>query len=131
MRAVKSKDTVPEQRLQAALEGAGLEFTRGSKLPGRPDFLVTTRVAGGLEMAVFVHGCFWHCCPRHFRPVDKGRHDGWRQKFKRNVARDARVRRRLRRLGYRTMVVWEHDLKTDDMARRAAARVARRAGRST
>jgi len=33
--------------------------------------------------------------------------DCWSAKFARNVARDRRVRRELRRLGWRVLVVWE------------------------
>ena len=56
---------------------------------------------------MFCHGCFWHCCPRHFR-LPGTRVEAWREHFARNVRRDRRVRRRLNRLGWRTLVVWEH-----------------------
>ena len=35
----------------------------------------------------------------------------WTEKFRRNVANDARHRRRLRRLGWRVVVVWSCQLK--------------------
>ena len=103
MRAVKSSGTKPERLLKEAL---GLH-PHGDRpvdwLPGKPDVLIG-------RLAVFVHGCFWHCCPKHFKPVDGGRHDGWKEKFRRNVLRDARVRRKLRKMGYATAVVWEHEI---------------------
>lgn len=118
MRAIKSRDTKPEVRLRAALRGLGVTVDSGEGLRGRPDVLVPEA-----RLAVFVHGCFWHRCPRHYRaPRTRAAH--WRRHIAGNVRRDARVRRALRRAGYRTMVVWEHE-----PAATAAARVMRRAAR--
>ena len=53
------------------------------------------------HLAVFVHGCFWHLCPRHYTaPAAKG----FRRKMDANRRRDIRVRRQLWALGWRTMV---------------------------
>ena len=35
-------------------------WRRGSKLPGKPDFVFPK-----LRVALFVDGCFWHGCPKH------------------------------------------------------------------
>jgi DNA mismatch endonuclease Vsr len=35
-------------------------WRRGSKLPGKPDFVFPKQ-----RLAVFVDGCFWHGCPKH------------------------------------------------------------------
>ena len=78
-------------------------------------------------LCVFVHGCFWHCCLRHFK-APKTRAAHWRRHFAGNVARDRRVRRQLRALGYATMVVWEHSLRADKAADKAAVRICRRLG---
>lgn len=123
MRAIRCRDTQPEVLFACALAAGGVPFAthdqwrarEGRALPGRPDF-----VLADVRLAVFVHGCFWHLCPRHYRPVDPARLD-WAAKMDRNRRRDVRVRRQLRRMGWRTMVVWEHE----DMAT-AAARVRRR-----
>lgn len=117
MRAIKGRDTKPELALAVALRAAGVRFRRqGRGLPGRPDFVLAP--PGRPALAVFLHGCFWHCCPRHWRCPPAAR---WRAKFAANRRRDVRVRRQLRRLGWRTMVVWEHEAPA-----RAAARVRRR-----
>lgn len=141
MRAIKGKNTKPELRLAAALRGEGVRFRRGVKLPGRPDFVIAGRTwkhpdAFGVHpprLAVFVHGCFWHCCPRHFKAPASGvggGAEGWRRKFADNVRRDRRVRRRLNRLGWRTLVVWEHEdpLRAARRVRAAAGRRGRAAG---
>ncbi len=119
MRAIKSKDTKPEVALEAALRGAGVAFDRpvGRELPGSPDFLVRD-----VKLAVFCHGCYWHLCRLHYKAPSGER---WLKKMDANRRRDRRVRRQLRRLGWSTMVVWEHE----DMTR-AAGRVARRISRA-
>jgi DNA mismatch endonuclease (patch repair protein) len=126
MRAIKGKGTKPERAFLLALRRRkpAYVFATAAKnrLPGRPDVLVHNAFTGA-RLAVFVHGCFWHRCPRHFKAPQSGKNGaaGWRKKFEQNVRRDRRVRRRLRALRWRTLVVWEHE----DMAR-AAARVIRR-----
>jgi DNA mismatch endonuclease (patch repair protein) len=121
MRAIRSRDTKPELAVRAALVAAGVEHCthetcNGERLPGRPDIVVYR-----VRLAVFVHGCYWHLCPLHYKaPASQG----WLDKMDANRRRDIRVRRQLRRLGWRTMVVWEHE-----DAARAAQKVKRRAER--
>jgi DNA mismatch endonuclease (patch repair protein) len=77
----------------------------GARFRVRPDFVFAAR-----RLAVFVDGCFWHGCPRHgTRP--RGNAAFWREKFRRNRARDRRDTRRLRREGWRVVRLWEHELK--------------------
>lgn len=74
----------------------------------RPDFVFQK-----LRIAVFVDGCFWHGCPRHFiKP--KGNAKFWRDKIAANRARDRKVNRTLRRLGWKVVRVWQHALKRRD-----------------
>lgn len=117
MRAIKSKDTTPERQLKQALIKLQLPgWVHGGrlmKLPGSPDF-----VFANAKLAVFVHGCYWHLCPRHYKPPSGA---AWRKKMDANRRRDIRVRRKLRALGWATLVVWEHEDAT-----RAAARIQRR-----
>ena len=87
-------------------------------LPGRPDLYLP-----GARLAVFVHGCFWHGCPRHYREP-KSNVRFWREKVRRNRERDRRVQRALQRAGYRTMVVWTH-LEIGDAAVRVLLRYLR------
>lgn len=118
MRAIKSKDTTPELALRRALIKGHVSgwHRRGKGLPGTPDFVFRRA-----QLAVFVHGCFFHLCRRHYK-APAG--EAWRAKMDRNRRRDIRVRRQLRALGWSTMVVWEHEDAT-----RAAARIQRRLDR--
>lgn len=94
-------------------------WRRHAALPGSPDFYFRDH-----RLALFIHGCFWHGCPRCYRPP-KGNKPFWTDKLSDNRRRDARVLRRLRVLGYSTMTIWEHELKDDNWVRRLRARLAR------
>jgi DNA mismatch endonuclease (patch repair protein) len=77
----------------------------GRGLYVRPDF---TFWAG--RIAIFVDGCFWHCCPRHSTlPRTNARF--WREKLAGNATRDRLVNRQLRRMGWTVLRIWEHQLK--------------------
>ena len=62
------------------------------------DFVINKRIA------LFVHGCWWHVCPTcNVEPKYS--------KQVRNMQKDDRHVRELERLGYRVVIVWEHELK--------------------
>jgi DNA mismatch endonuclease (patch repair protein) len=119
MRAVKGKHTKPELAVRKLLSAMGYRYRLHRKdLPGNPDVVLPGRRA-----AVFVHGCWWHghACKRGARiPVTNV--DYWTGKIARNKARDAAARRGLRKAGWRSMIVWECELKRPE---RAAARMRR------
>lgn len=108
MARVKGRDTAPERRVRSMLHRMGCRFRlHRADLPGRPDVALPGRRA-----AVFVHGCFWHGhagCRRSARPSSRRAY--WNKKIDGNIARDARDRRALRRLGWRILVVWECELR--------------------
>ena len=59
------------------------------------------------KVAVFVDGCFWHCCPIHGRaPLSNG--DYWRPKLARNVERDNADTEQLEHAGWTVVRLWEH-----------------------
>ena len=55
---------------------------------------------------IFIMGCFWHGCPRHYREP-KSSVEYWRWKLIRNRARDARQVTSLLMSGYTPLVIWE------------------------
>lgn len=83
------------------------KFSRGV----RPDFVFPR-----LRVAVFVDGCFWHGCPQH-ATWPKTRASFWLAKISGNKARDRRVNRELRKLGWIVIRIWEHDLRRRDEAK--------------
>ncbi len=108
MRAVKSSNTTPELAVRAILSriAPGYRLHRAD-LPGKPDI-----VYGRRKLAIFVHGCFWHGhdCARGSR-APKTNADYWRTKIARNRARDERSLAALAATGWRTLVVYECELK--------------------
>ena len=49
----------------------------------------------GEEVGIFVHGCFWHRCPKCNLSHPKSNVDYWGQKFEKNVERDRRKEKAL------------------------------------
>ena len=101
---VKSKGTGPEMVVRRLVHSMGFRYGLHRRdLAGNPD-LVFTR----LRKAIFVHGCFWHQhhCKRGARRPSSHT-DYWLQKLRRNMDRDRRVIRELRKLGWSVLVVWE------------------------
>lgn len=108
MSRVKPKDTIPEIKVRKAAHSLGYRFRlHRADLPGRPDIVFPR-----LRLAIFVHGCFWHRhadCKKASMP--KSKVEFWRDKFERNVARDAANVAELERLGWRVEVIWECETK--------------------
>jgi DNA mismatch endonuclease, patch repair protein len=59
-------------------------------------------------VAVYVDGCFWHCCPEH-GTMPKANAEFWERKLRRNRQRDAETDKALRELGWEVVRVWEHE----------------------
>ena len=110
IRGKGNKDT--ELRLaQVFRDGRIVGWRRGSRLLGKPDFVFPK-----LKTAVFVDGCFWHGCPIH-ATWPKNRAAFWLAKLTGNKARDRRVNRELRALGWKVVRIWEHELARKREAR--------------
>lgn len=107
MRRVRREGTRPELALRRMLHRIGYRFRLHAKeLPGSPDVVLRPRKA-----AIFVHGCFWHghqC--RWGRPV-KSNAEYWAAKIERNQRRDVASVDTLSANGWRSLVVWECELK--------------------
>lgn len=110
MSANKRKDTKPEITLRRALwaEGARGYRKNWKSLPGRPDIAFPTR-----RVAIFINGCYWHRCPKCRLPIPKTNSDFWKEKFRMNKLRDKKKIRELQKLGWKTMVVWECEIRHD------------------
>lgn len=108
MQANRRTGTKPEVALRSALHAAGLRFRKDYRLDLsgvkiRPD-VVFTRA----KVAVFVDGCFWHCCPVHgTQPTQNA--DYWTPKLERNIARDREQDAALAAHGWQSVRIWEHE----------------------
>jgi DNA mismatch endonuclease (patch repair protein) len=104
MRLIRSKDTKPEMLVRRIIFSMGHRYRLHSRsLPGHPDIVFSRQ-----RKAVFVHGCFWH---RHANcrkaRLPKSKLDYWLLKLAKNRNRDKINEGRLRKLGWRILVVWE------------------------
>ena len=104
MAGIRSKNTKPELLVRSWLHKQGLRFRlHAADLPGKPDLVFRKHQA-----VVFVHGCFWH---RHrgcrYASTPSSNRRFWREKLDANVARDSKVRKNLRRLGWNVLTIWE------------------------
>jgi len=125
MMANRRRDTKPEVLLRRALWTAGI---RGYRVDwkgaiGRPDIAFP-----GRRIAVFVHGCFWHRCPRCRIAVPKTNSDYWKAKLEYNTVRDAAVQYELSGDGWHVITVYECDLRRSadecvELVRKALSRI--------
>jgi len=114
MLANRSTDTGPEKAVRRMLRGAGHP---GYRLHWRIDddegrYVCRPDIAyPGRKLAIFVHGCFWHRCPRCALELPKSNVDYWSEKFERNVQRDLAKEAALLDLGWEVRTIWECDIE--------------------
>jgi len=108
MKANRRTDTKPELALRKALHAMGYRYRKDLRLDlsggvrVRPDIVFTAR-----RVAVFVDGCFWHCCPDHgSQPASNTWY--WEPKLRRNVERDRAADTALGEAGWTVVRLWEH-----------------------
>lgn len=108
MRGNRGIDTGPEVLLRSSLWKSGIrgyrKHVRG--VPGSPDLAFP-----GHQLAIFVHGCFWHHCPECNIPIPKTNTSYWQEKLRRNTDRDKRVCRELQKAGWKTLRFWECEVR--------------------
>lgn len=108
MRGNKGRDTSPELLLRSALRSHSIRGYRKhvSYLPGHPDVAFSR-----YRLAVFIHGCFWHRCPKCNISTPRTNVPYWEEKLRRNVERDKRVFSQLQLAGWRTIRFWECEIR--------------------
>jgi DNA mismatch endonuclease (patch repair protein) len=105
MSRIKGKDTGLEVRVRSALHRRGLRFRKHVKeLPGRPDIVFSKA-----RVAVFVDGDFWH--GYRFPSWEDKVSDFWKKKINKNRERDAANHRRLRRMEWTVIRLWQHEVE--------------------
>ena len=115
MAAIRSKDTNPEIVVRHGLWKRGFRYRLNHKrLPGHPDLVLRK-----YRTCIFVNGCFWHghhvdttilessdCCK-----IPKTNRDFWVAKIRKNKERDKEEQRKLAKMGWHCITVWECELK--------------------
>jgi DNA mismatch endonuclease (patch repair protein) len=106
MSRIRGKNTGIECALQRGLNKEGLKHKSHYQVgPGTTsiDIAFTSK-----KIAVFVDGCFWHGCPKHYKIPKK---KFWINKIERNKLRDRKIRARLKRNDWVILRFWEHELR--------------------
>ncbi len=83
-------------------------WRRNQVVIGKPDFIFPKQ-----RVALFVDGCFWHGCPKHSN-IPQNNREFWEKKLLGNMDRDKLVSRELRKVGWKVVRVWEHELSNSD-----------------
>ncbi|MDV3929229.1 very short patch repair endonuclease [Elizabethkingia anophelis] len=110
MSRIKGKDTKPELLVRKFLFSEGFRYRlHDKKLPGKPDVILPK-----YKTVIFVNGCFWHghqdC--KYF-VVPKTRTEWWLNKINTTIANDRKVVESLQNDGWKTIVIWECELKKE------------------
>ncbi len=109
MSKVRSKDSKIEVDFRKAIWKAGFRYRKNpTKYFGKPDLVLKKH-----KTVIFVDSCFWHGCKRHCR-LPAIRRKFWTEKIERNKQRDKEVNRHYRKIGWKIIRVWEHNLNKKD-----------------
>ena len=107
MAAIRNKNTRPEAIVTDLIGNLGITCQHHlSSLPGKPDLYLPEH-----NIALFVHGCFWHGHRCHLFKVPGTRPQFWLDKIAQNRRRDDHVKNALAEVNVRQLVVWECSLK--------------------
>lgn len=96
--AARVSPTQPEQRVQEHLKSLGIDFETEVAVAGR---FVADIFVRQYNLMLFVDGCYWHACPRHFPN-------------KLASESDSRRERLITRAGYKVGQIWEHEVMSGD-----------------
>lgn len=110
MAKIKSYNTKPEIKVKKfLLKNKIRPSTKKFYLPGKPDIVLPK-----FNIVIFVHGCFWHYhnCSRG-RRIPKSNIVYWKAKIEKNVIRDKKNNRELKKLGWKVIQVWECQIMDD------------------
>ena len=111
MSAIKSKNTKPESVVRSLLFAQGYRYRLHRKdLPGKPDIVLKKH-----NTVIFVHGCFWHQHKKCKRAnIPKSNKKYWIPKLERNVKRDRSHNSKLKKQGWKVLVIWECETKDSE-----------------
>jgi len=103
MSKIRSSETKAEQKIKPIMKILGFTY-QPKNIFGKPDFANRKN-----KIAVFVDGCFWHKCPKHYNQPKQNK-EFWIEKINKNIERDKKVTKRLKKDEWKIIRVWEHDI---------------------
>lgn len=110
MRKIKSNKTTPEILLQKALRKEKIKFRKNCvAVTGKPDIALIDK-----KIAIFVDGEFWHGYRwKQKKKKIKDNRDYWIPKIERNIVRDRKNNKELRKSGWQVIRFWQQQLIKD------------------
>ncbi|MBD3337615.1 MAG: DNA mismatch endonuclease Vsr [Candidatus Lokiarchaeota archaeon] len=112
MASVKNKNTKPEILVRKALFKKGFRYRiNDRRLPGSPDIVLPK-----YRTVIFVNGCYWHGhdnCKKQIQPNTNK--NFWNSKIQKNKLRDKKVQKELSQLGWKTLVIWDCELRNKEI----------------
>jgi DNA mismatch endonuclease (patch repair protein) len=111
MSRIRGKHTRPEIVVRRLLHTMGYRFRlHRSDLPGTPDIVLPRH-----GVCIFVNGCFWHLHRNcKLARLPKTRRAWWQKKLKGNSERDKAKSCKLRKLGWKVLIIWECQTKSSN-----------------
>ena len=107
MSGIRGKNTKPELEVRKYLYSRGFRFKlHVRELPGKPDIVLPK-----YNTAIQVRGCFWHGHGCRLSSFPKTNRKFWKNKILNNKKRDAKNDKKLRKMGYRLLVVNECNIE--------------------
>lgn len=110
MSLIKSTNTKPERAFRKLVSSMfyplGYRYKiHYQKLPGKPDIVFVNK-----KVVLFMDGSFWHGYKtKKGKTKLYGKY--WPSKIERNIRRDNEVNKKLRKMGWRVIRVWEHEVQ--------------------
>lgn len=107
MSKITGKNTKPEIIIRKLIFYEGYRYRLHRKdLPGKPDIVFPSK-----KKVIFINGCFWHGhkCKRGTLPETNK--EFWEDKINGNKKRDKENKRKLTKLGWEYLVIWQCEIK--------------------
>ncbi|RLE39511.1 very short patch repair endonuclease [Candidatus Woesearchaeota archaeon] len=111
MSRIRSKNSKLEVSFRKILWREGFRYrVHYKKLPGKPDIVFTKQ-----KVAVFIDSHFWHGYDWE-KKKKKLKSEYWQWKIPYNMERDKRVNKELKKMGWKVLRFWEHEIKKNPYA---------------
>ncbi len=111
----RGKNTSPEIIVRQLIYSLGYRYRLHRKdLPGCPDLVFSAR-----KKVIFINGCYWHrhICKKGLS-IPETHQDFWKTKFYRTKQRDKENRKKLKRLRWQILTIWECQIKNVEKLKR-------------
>ncbi len=103
MSQIKSKNTKPEKIIFEILKHNGYKFKKHYQIHGKPDIVFPK-----LKVVIFIDGEFWH--GKDFKNWKQNISLFWLDKIGKNIIRDKKNFRLLKKEGWITLRLWGRDV---------------------